>query len=161
MEGENPTRRYKWFRPRQAARGFAIVQPTNYAAVGLFNNSTGPQYLVVRAMRIYDDTGVLFAQDYNLRGHLTSISQTSIPIVSSTPQIPGQVYYDDLAAFPDNTGYQFDGPKDTDVYWEQPFPLAVIEPNWSYVVVNATTGDVTQVAFIWEAVDPDELDFLY
>src|SRR5215472_7552794 len=45
----NPARKYKDFRPRQAARGSKTTAvPTNRATISLYNNSTGTFVLAVR-----------------------------------------------------------------------------------------------------------------
>lgn len=161
MEGENPTRRYKWFRPRQAAQTGGGITPTNFGAVGLFNDSIGDRVLVVRSIRATSDGVNIEAQTYNLHGHLSTIQAGQIPVMSSTPQIPGTLYMQDLASLPSNLGYQFSAVINGDSYWPHDFPFAVIEPGWSLVAVNEQQGKSTTVSFMWEAIYIEELDFFW
>ncbi|HEY2108236.1 MAG TPA: hypothetical protein VGH29_20725 [Candidatus Binataceae bacterium] len=160
-EFENPTRRYKWFRPRQAARGYGFIGATNTPIVSLFNDSTGPELLVVRALRVVSSTGALSTSDFAQQGELgTEYGQPVLPLVPSMAAPPGTIYVADVTSVPQINGYNFTGPQSIDVFWEQDFPLAVIEPGWSYGLIGSI-GKNLQVSFVWEHIFADELDFYY
>jgi hypothetical protein len=158
MEGENPTRRYKWFRPRQAANGYApLVAPTNYGTAGLFNNSTGAQYLAVRAFHCGGSTG---AQLWSWLPGLPSgatVQTTSQPALANVARLPGQIWTLDAATL---LGDPFaDYSADTDFGWRHDFPFVIIPPNYSLVYQQQATGNMVTFTITWEAIEADELDF--
>jgi hypothetical protein len=160
MEGENPTRRYKWFRPRQAASAGGFINGSNSGAVALFNDSVGSHVLVVRSVRVSSGGGTINANSFNLNRALTGSPNPQVPVMSSTPQIYGQVRTEDLATYPALASIQFDQVVNVDAWWEQTFPIAVVEPGWSFGVVNSNAGKIG-ASFLWEAVTIDELDYIF
>jgi hypothetical protein len=162
-ESENPTRRYKWFRPRQAARA-TYYNPgfTNFfATVDLYNNSTGPYYLVVRALRISSFSGALQGTLYYARGQTTGSYKNGVPLVPSSATPPGLVGQAAIAAIPANQDFAFEQAASVDNFWNHDFPLAVLEPGGALVCSNKVVTVDLQVAFIWEYITADELDFIW
>lgn len=160
FEAENPTRRYKHFRPRQAARGgVATVVPTNYATFALFNNSTASQLLIVRAVS-YGINGAP-AQWGMFMGRLTGTPGQTGNYFPSMGELPGLVDYSDQPAI--LPGDFVDGGSQTTLTSipPLPFPLAVIEPGWSFFVQGTLKSFNSTAGFIWEAIFPEELDYVW
>lgn len=160
MEGVNPTRRYKWFRPRQAVRAhFLTVTPANWATLALFNNSTGSQLLVVRDYGIdpfSTAAGVIFFQ----QGKFGTLQAGDVtPIVPSGGALPGQFYYDDEATA--RSTAQIGAVSGTPQQWVHDFPFWIIEPNWSLVFQSNTIGQAVGVFVGYEAIFADELDYAF
>ncbi len=163
MEGENPTRRYKWFRPRQAARFWNPHEnvASAYTTLYLYNNSTGPHVLVVRDIYPFssNDNVCYFAYE---RGFSGSVTGTIVSLYPGEALPPGQLYYEDRASAisPD---YQFPltitGNPNPQLNWNHNFPFAVIPPGWSLVLQNGGTADGLGVAGFYEYVTIDQIDF--
>jgi hypothetical protein len=158
MEGQNPTRRYKWFRPRQAARGTENAGATNYATVRLYNDSTGPVILVVREVVWLTGAGTLSIAmgqgSIGVAGAFGSIQN----LIPGTARIPGKLLVNDDAALqvPDyvfSTGAPY-------ASWLHDFPFTVIPPNWHLAMQNRSQGVSCLVGVMWEAILADQLDFM-
>src|SRR5215470_9005811 len=92
-EGLNPTRRYKWFRPRQANRGYTpLVTPTNHLTAYLYNQGTGAQVLVVRQV-YWTLTGTALMGFVS--GNAGSSQTTLGPMVGFESVRASQIYYQD------------------------------------------------------------------
>ena len=159
MEYENPTRRYKWFRPRQAARG-SITPATNvnYPTAALYNDSSGPQLLMVRLVSCVSPNGGtmgLIAQ----QGTIGAAGGIISPFVSGEAKPPGALYALDGAALvvSDFVMATYTGS------WPEngAMPVAVLQPGWSLVAQSNSLTDKAQFGFMWEAISVDELDFIY
>lgn len=155
MEGENPTRRYKSFRPRQAMLGsYLSTAPTHTATISLFNNSTGAQYLVVRDLFIptVSAAPAFVSQQQGQIGTTAGLQQ---PVVSSNAALPGLVFFNDTTTVYNSAWLWSNGS------FSHEFPLAVLLPGWSFVVQARTGAQALAVGFIWEAIFADELDFAF
>ncbi len=155
MEGENPTRRYKLFRPRQAAFGsFLSGTPTNKQSTSLFNNSTGEFYLAVRDLTIPLLNGSAAFISVQ-QGSIGSHSGVEQPIVASAAALPGQVFSSDTATSFNSAWLYGNGA------WAHDYPIAILPPGWSLMVQCRIGAQAMAVGFIWEAIYPDELDFMW
>lgn len=158
MEGENPTRRYRSFRPRQAARGvITLTGPTNNATLSLYNNSSGVHVLVVRAFMVSSTVAhlVLVARQQGAQG---ASGGTIVPGVTGDGARAGLLYSLDTATAitPDYlVPSQFNWPA-----FGLEFPFEVLQPGWSLTFQDTTAAETMRLAVIWEAVQADQLDFL-
>jgi hypothetical protein len=158
-EGDNPTRRYKWFRPRQAAWGFAqISAPTNFGTVSLYNNSGGAQYLVLRDWRAINISNNRVSMFYAV-GAQGSSFMSGQSFMPDQPQLPG-VCYDLDAGSATSTAFKFDQ-NVQQAWWPHDFPLAILPPGWSICFQNQSNATFMGGSFMWEAIFADELDFMW
>jgi hypothetical protein len=159
-EWENPERKYKWFRPRQAMRGQGNISPTNRATISLYNDTKGRNFLIVRDVRVQGLTTIRNQISYlNAQiGSTTGCAQQ--PLLPSAPALGGTVYAIDTSTVypPDFLMTSLTG---IDATWPHDFPFAVLEPGWSLVVQSATTGGFMYVDFLWESIEPDQLDWFW
>ena len=164
FEGENPTRRYKWFRPRQAMRGYITVSPNNDGTLSLFNNSSGTHLLVVRALSmgwIGGTNGLNVGTFYN-QGALGTVGGVVQPLLPSGAALPGLLYsLDDTT----NRVARWDylnqpGLTETLGWWQHDFPFAILEPGWA-LCAHFVAGTKLTFSAMWEAIYPEELDWLY
>jgi hypothetical protein len=158
MEGENPTRRYKSFRPYQAARGgiTATQTSTNYATLSLFNDSRVAQLLVLRSAGLAWSNGAI-TRGYN-QGALGTHVGTEFPFIADRGQPPGQIYYQDAAAVLPRMIPWTPGASTADY---GPIPIAILGPGWSFVLqINALAASITYADLMWEAVALDELEWV-
>jgi hypothetical protein len=158
MEGENPGRRYKFFRPREAARGYiSVAGGSAFPSVYLFNNSSS-HYLVVRDFQTQVGSGSLIYLA-SVRGHTGTQGGTIHPYVADMAQPAGQLWSDNAATAisPDNLQ------KNTgnSPIWGHDFPIGVIAPGWSMVFQQEISTATMEIGIIWEAILPDELDWLW
>ena len=158
MEGENPTRRYKFFRPRQAARGYISVSGGSaFPSVYLFN-PTSTHYLVVRDFQPVVGSGSLL-YIASVRGKTGTQGGTIHAFVGDTTTPAGQLWSDNAATAltPDNLQ------RDTgnSSMWSHDFPIGIVGPGWSMVFQQAVSTTTLELALIWEAILPDELDWSY
>jgi hypothetical protein len=157
MEGENPTRRYRSFRPRQASRAVGSTAATNWATVRLYNNSTGSHYLVVRDWTFWTgSTSIAFASG---QGSIGTVPTTGItPLVAGTAAIPGQILVNDDATQINSDWATNDA--GGQVSWMHDYPFAILPPNWWLAAQGRIQGSAINVAFLWEAILADELDYM-
>jgi|SRR6266481_1263959 len=157
MEGENPTRRYKWFRPRQAARGaIQLSGPANHATLSLFNDSKSTDVLVVRQFLVSGGSNGLVAVAL-MQTAQGSAGGAIVPVVSGERRLSGALYSLDTAVLitPD---YYLDFGDDATI-WPIVLPFQVLEPNWSLVFQDLNNAQTMQLSILWEAIEADELDF--
>ena len=159
MEFENPTRRYKWFRPRQAARGEIGISAVNYATAQLYNDSSGPSILVVRDLRVIDESGNSRQQLYYSQTKLSINNGTKTPLMPGEAAPAGLLGTQDLPAL---ATFDFMFADGTDVgSWIHDFPLAIIPPGWALNAQIGTLAHLLYISVVWEVVSIDELDFIY
>jgi hypothetical protein len=159
-EGENPTRRYKWFRPRQAARGYADSGVTaNFGTVSLFNDSLGSHYLVVRSFFAGHNSGdnAVLSVSQGVLG--TVVAGATQSIVAGDAKLPGALYIATPAAALSAPLISSNSSQDPSLY--AGFPLVVLLPGWSLVEQPANGAARMDGFFLWEAIFADELDFMW
>jgi hypothetical protein len=158
-EGENPTRRYKWFRPRQAVRGSGIISsPTNYGTVSVWNSSTARDLLVIRLIFIYTGDGFGTTAG-TVQGQQGTANGVQNPIWPGEAALAGQICtLDSAAQITSDFASSFGTALDPKFFI---YPIAILPPNWSFVVQHTAKNNALSVSFVWEAVQPDELDFMW
>jgi hypothetical protein len=155
----NPARRYKAFRPRQAVIGSRNTgTPTNLATVALFNNTSGPYWLVVRDATISGTASALVHAGY-VQGQVWTASGVIQNMIITDAQLPGTIGSVDTATV-FASAYLLTLPNGL-WFWQHEMPWAVIAPGFSWVVQAVVVAQGIQASFIWEAIFPEELDFLY
>jgi hypothetical protein len=162
-EGINPSRRYKWFRPRQAVRGHSDFTSgvNRYNIQGVQNNSNGSHVLVVRdwiimAAAVGGGAGGWYASQTSPG---TSGSLSIQNYMATAGQLPGTMVAGDSATsnYPNvwlnqiNPG-QF-------LSWPHDWPFGVVEPGWCLLWVSAGQNISAGVSMIWEAIPIEELDY--
>lgn len=154
-EFENPERRYRGFRPRQAyTSALAVSAPASHAIHSLYNNSSGSQWIVLRrivAQSVSSPQGRLF------QGTRGSNSGAVTPITANEAIGPGQHFYLDGAL--GVATYLFNVPGTTGALWTHDFPACVLPPGWSFGLEDPTSTEAMAVSFFWEAVFAEELDY--
>ena len=155
-EGLQPTRQYKWFRPRQAARfAFTTPVPVHKATLYLFNDSQGPLWIVVREFYglgtdfIAPGLGVVQGKAGTIQNNVI------IPVVLGDSILAGQLYYADTATV--ITPNVINLVTNVSVFLNF-FPLVVLAPGWSLVVQDGTDAISMSVTLMWECIYPDQLD---
>jgi hypothetical protein len=159
MEGDNPTRKYKWFRPRQAWYGRAQANgPTNYGTVSLFNDTLGSELIVLRHVAFLNMGNVRIAM-FHQPGAQGTFASNGLPLVPGTAKRAGGIYTSDQATN-QSTGLYFDC-NTNQVEWRHDFPIAIVPPQYSVSFQCQTAATTTTVTFMWEAILEDELDYLF
>jgi hypothetical protein len=159
-EWYNPTRRYKHFRPREAARALkAQGTPTNKATISLFNNSTGPRVLVVRDFTLNGTAADVIATSYQQQQIGTSQGFVASLLPSQPPPSGLLASIDTATAYAGD--YQLALSSLGIFVWQHDFPYAVIEPNFSLVFQCTTTAHALTASLVWEAISIDELDWFW
>ena len=160
MEGENPTRRYKWFRPRQAAAGTATVAATNYATGLLYNAGRGAFLLALRDFLITPSAANNFSVGA-IQGLPTGAGAgTQQQLVATEALSAGLVYSVDSATFYSPYGHYPYAPV-AGYGWPHEFPVMVVPPGWCAFIQAAVKALTVNFDFTWEAIGPDELDWMY
>jgi hypothetical protein len=156
-EFENPERRYRGFRPRQAASSYFVpTTPTNRATHSLYNNSTGSQWLVVRHIDAQSAGSCAGGFQNNTIGSSSGNVTTIVPN-ERTP--PGQHFYQDVATISPYT-FLFTAPNAV-LMWSHDFPAAFIPPGWSFFIQALTSAAIVGVSFFWEYVFAEEVDYIW
>ena len=156
----NPGRKYRSFRPRQAARGMkALSTVTNFATFFLNNNTTGAQLLVVRDLTINGQAAGNVAASYVLGPLGTGPGKVQQMVPSNPVQVGVLTSADQTTNYP---GDYLAALSSTGVWeWEHDFPFAVLEPNWTLVLMSLSLGQAASVAAVWETVYEDQLDYAW
>jgi hypothetical protein len=156
----NPTRRYKHFRPREAALALKVQgTPTNNATIGLFNNSTGPRVLVVRDFTLNGTAADVVSMSYAAGAVGTSqgLVRSMLPSQAAPSGLLASI--DTATAYPGD--YQLALSSLGIFIWQHDFPFAVVEPNWSLVFQCNTAAHALTCSVVWEAISIDELDWFW
>lgn len=158
-EGRNPTRRYKWFRPRQAAWGqISLASPTNKATLSLFNDNLGTQYLVVRTFQIQATAAHNISIQHQKGSFGTSGGNIS-SFVTNDAKKAGALYSLDTATAL-APRWQTVANANT-LPWPIDIPFAVLLPGWSLSFQDQTSAETMILNIMWEAIEADELDFYF
>lgn len=163
IEGLNPTRRYKWFRPRQAMTGaINSTNPQNGFISGLYNPSR-THYLVVRSvlMQASGSAGNLAGLAY-VKGNPGTVGGNTSPLIPGDFPVIGQMWAQDTLTAPTPTIFldsQADGT--SFLTWGHDFPVAIISPGWSLETAPPSVVGSDTFGAVWEAILPEELEFLY
>lgn len=160
MEGENPTRRYKWFRPRQAAWAYTPTQsaPVNFGAIALYNNSSGVHLLVVRNFyNNLDSTSAynVFRRQSNAG---TVLPNAIFRLIPGEAAPPGQLIFSDEALV--TTGIIADT-NVTSIPWGSVAPMMILPPGWAIVMQARTQAQGVGFGYLYEFLEPDELDYAF
>lgn len=159
MEGENPTRRYKWFRPRQAAWGYCPVQatPTNWGTVALYNNSPGTEYLVLRLFYTVDsgNQSIMVSRRQSRVG--TVLLNSVFPLLPDGAAAPGQLIVSDEAQI--TSGIIFDHSLQF-VTTGAMLPMLICPPGWAIVFQQLSQTVPANLGVLFEHIEPEELDFM-
>jgi hypothetical protein len=156
-EHQNPDRRTRGFHPRQAmVSHVAPSAPTNKATFCLFNDSTGPHILAVRNIL---STATVYGIGYLFQGSVGAITGRSVPIVVGGAKLAGVMLYNDQTTVAGVGNYVFP-PAAGVPLWNQPYPLAYLQPGWSFIYQLNTAAAVCLAGFFWEALLPEELDYM-
>ena len=158
----NPARRYKWFRPRQAARG-GVPKTTpsagTFFTVSLYNSSTGATVLVLRDWSISGAGANLTALGYN-KGRLTGTNYPAQSFFPGDSAPAGLVDYQAAAAA--LTGDYYTTLNSTaGGLWPHDFPFAIVPPGWAFFMCITIAAAFGQAGFLWEEISIDELDYFY
>lgn len=158
VAGLNPTRRYKWSRPRQTHRAYGQqTNNTNKGTISLYNDSTGPQILVVRLLSVVTSAGETGLSSRT--GTLGTLYGHGQPITIGDGRGPGAVYtIDSATTFASDFSYITSGNAGL---LEPMFPIAVLPPNAALVVQNTQSASNINVSFIYEAIAIEELDYIF
>jgi hypothetical protein len=162
VEGDPGTRRYKWFRPRQAYRGGApVTNPGGgkFATISLYNASTGPLVLVVRDLNWGSTSGAAASLGYK-QGRLSGTAGVVTPLFPGDHAGAGLVDFQAAAAVLVGE-YAYESPALTQGAWPHDFPLAIVPPGWAFFVCNQSAASPMGAGLIWEEVSIDELEFMY
>ena len=161
-EGDPGTRRYKWFRPRQAARGGVPATTAGsgkFATISLYNSSTGPRVLVIRDWSISSTVGHVHGAGYN-QGRLSGTAGVVTPFFPGDRAPAGLVDYQaaNAALTPD---YYVENLSGSSMQWFHDFPFAIVPPGWAFYIQCVTANTNIDGGFIWEEVSIDELEYFY
>lgn len=157
IEGQNPSRRYKWFRPRQAFRQTYALSPTNLGSIALYNAGS-TVYLVVRALG-FNSGGSNTLYSFYQPGIYGTFAAAGQALVYGQPPGSGSLYYNDTSSTPTADFYFILNAGPGILF--PPFPFAVVPPNTSYVITNEEDSAFTGVSFYWEEIRVEELDYFY
>ena len=157
---ENPGRKYKHFRPRQAVRAMkTLATPTNHATFSIFNDSTAPYVIALRDFTVFGTAGDLIASSFTA-GQVGSSAGLMAPLMSNEAQQNGRIAsIDSATVYPGD--YAMALSAQGIWYWTHDFPFAVIGPGWSLILQNGTIAHTTTVSAVWESIQIDQLDYFY
>lgn len=156
----NPTRPYKYFRPRQAARGNVnLASSVNFATCLLTNASTGAFYLVLREWRLSSGAAntVRVASTKALTATATGVTVPMVPDMAAPDGVMGSVD----AATQIVADYRIVIPAGADQWYQHDYPFGVIPPQWSLAFQAQTAAQALVLSAVWESVAEEELDSVF
>lgn len=159
-EGDQGTRRYKWFHPRQAARaGSPSVAgvSSKFVTIALYNSSTGPTVLVVR--RVLFTANQLYGMFY-VQGRLTGTNYPAARLWPGEPAAAGLVDSSQAGAAGAYDSYLTPGDVGLGAGGDT-IPIAIVPPGWSFVLQNSAADTAAGVSFVWEELSIDELEYFW
>ena len=158
QEGYNPTRRYKWFRPRQAMIGTAQAQAANNGVCELYNQSSA-YYLVVRDLWWFTTYGTIYV------GFNAGIYSDQTGTAHFGRILPGEPagagvlyagYNPQLLPNPLMVTHYNQG-----LWTYHDLPMFVVTPGQSLVVQAGAPATMEFDRIMWEFITPDEFDYMY
>jgi len=132
------------------------VGGANVQSVSLYNNAKSTHVLVVRA--ISTASSAVLMQTEVRRGVLGTKAMDGVPIVALAETLPGQVF---TGAGESQLVADYLIANNGDQAWNHNFPFQILQPDTSLHLQPGPSGsgDI-EVAFFWEAIGIDELDFI-
>jgi hypothetical protein len=125
-----------------------------FSLIGLFNNSTGRDLIVVHHLDISAPTAQTYGW-YTLNAQLATTVAGSVQVVTGEPLLAGQLQTGTIAALPTNRTH-LTIPGSNFYQWVHDYPLAVLLPGWSLITYCGTVDITLNADFFWETV-PAEL----
>lgn len=131
--------------------------PTNLSTHILWNNSTGPSILVVRAVTTWDAT-----LDRAMGGLVQATAGTHLgvesPFIAGGQIGPGQHYYQDTATVISNRDLLLCAPT-VQPAWNWDFPICALQPGFGLAIQCSGATHPMSVGFFWEYLYPGDLYF--
>jgi len=145
------------FNPYYGMRGGAAATGgmAQNAAVALYNDTTGAELLAVLLLMVASGIGE-YQQVGSLQGTIGSLVGHGIPVVSGDTPRAGAIYSTTNATVPTTADFTV-ASLDAAITLPPHYPLAIVQPGWSFVVYNQTAGDSTTVGFYWQIVHPEDI----
>lgn len=137
-------------------RGLAISTPTptNYGAVGLFNDSKVGEVLILWALTYKSISQPLF---WNAEGGGSEEIGTIGAYLLGYPSVAGKIAYKDMPDISPATYIDYDNSLTRFTFSE---PIAVVKPNSTFWLVASPKATVFAACFIWSSLLPDEFRLL-
>lgn len=143
--------------PLRCMRGaLTTAPPTNISVIGLFNNSTGAHLINVLGVGQNPSKGTTIGFYVTKTRLTTQNSGVVTPVVTDEAPGPGQIDNDDLAS-PQTVDYFSPDAAFATLELANRYPLAVLRPGWSLVVVGINSFQPIGVCFYWEWCYAEEL----
>lgn len=147
------------YRPRRIASQLAIegAGAGLYPAVGLYDDSSGAELLIVRSLRVLGGGGVGVELSH-LAGHLAAgTGVRGVSMVAGEASLPGLLEQTALAALP-TADYVIIPGAAGDAWWPHDYPVRVVQPNETLRIVGTQTGTNLIIAISWQSIYPEELE---
>lgn len=146
------------FHPRRAMRGgVTLTNAATYNVAGLYNNTTGSQYLALRS--IYWTTPNAFPINfYAIQGNQGLTYQAGVPMVTGDAPGPGQIGAGHIATLPSQLDLVWEIATSIGLYTWIPPIIAVLAPGWGFYGAQPEGSFGVYVNFIWEYLRAEELD---
>ena len=141
--------------------GVSALSGANAQWVGLFNNGTRGEWLLLRDMRLTYSTSGITTSRYQQGTFGGTPQGQTYSLDVNAPALAGQVYSGNVALaqnanvpgfklwIQSQTGLAFQ--------WYAERPLAAIPPGWMYMFFSTFNGATVTGSFEWLVVDPKEL----
>lgn len=132
----------------------------------LFNDSRGPELLLVHAIEVSNTSGNDGPQGVGYFYGSSGTSQANIPIFPGQA-VPGVILFDDTTTIytPDfYFGFNLVANPNLNQFengWRHEYPFAILPPGWSLVVQNTIAGNVGNAEFFWEAIEAERFEAMY
>jgi len=132
---------------------------SNYANASLYNNSKTAQMLALLA--VYIDGSISSQYQFaSTRGAVGTVAQAGFPTITGDPNPPGVIYTGSSAAAGTGAEFYFGAtPASSPIVTA--WPIAVLQPNTSFVCYAQGNGSDVTIGWMWEWIYPDELDIRY
>lgn len=141
--------------PRRCMRGGVLrFTPANLGTVGLYNNSTGPELLVLWYLSWSTQNGLAVMGIQ--RGIVGTAQSTIAPLVTGETIYAGQVTKGDTATAV-NADLMPYFPSYESTTLHPTLPWAILQPGWSFLIQDNTTGDAMNASFIWQSIHSEDL----
>ena len=135
---------------RRSYRSYAAPNTSvNRATHSLYNSSSGDRVLVVRSYSYMGFTGAATNPVAVINGPMGSHAGLESPVWADGPQPAGQHFYVDTAT-PITPQFYLTNTPSSNLFNNIGTPLAVLPPNWSYVVQASASATTMVISFCWE-----------
>jgi hypothetical protein len=141
--------------PYRCARGgVGPFTSTNLATISVFNNSKGPELVIVWFLEYFTNATTIYLGSINQS--LGTVQTTIAPLVTGNTVFAGQLFKLDTATvLPKDLAFELNPILQNTLIPR--LPWAILQPGWSFFMQSDTSGSALSGSFIWQSAHMEDV----